>query len=288
MTAAVSFKNVYFSYKNQQLFQDLSIDIKSNQMISIIGLNGSGKSSFFKLALGLLVPQRGTIEVLSHPAGHLSSKKIIGCALQDIAFPEGLKVKEVLNFVKNQYLNPTITLEELTDDFDLKKIAHKTCQQLSGGMKRRLALACALIGKPKIIFLDEPSTGLDSHSRQKLLKKIREYQKQSQALVIMINHHPQEILEYVDQFYHFKNAQISVLSNQKMTELATYRKVSFYSSENLTSLPQVICHKKKDHFNQIIAKNSDQLTRYLIENNISYQGLEIEKLGSEELMLEIL
>ena len=89
----INFANTDFSYKGQQVFENFSLQIQSNQVVSIIGINGSGKSTFLKLALGLLSPTKGQVNVLGYPAGDFKRKKNIGFAAQDIDFPSGLKVK---------------------------------------------------------------------------------------------------------------------------------------------------------------------------------------------------
>ena len=173
--ASIQFQNVTFSYGEQVVLEKFDFEISNNQFIGMIGVNGSGKSTLLKLILGLLQPQQGKIRVLGEEAGQWNTKLKTGSALQDIDFPSSEKVTEIIDFVCAQFSDP-YPAEELIKDFQLSEFSSKSCGQLSGGMKRRVALACAFAGKPEIVLLDEPTTGLDKESRKNLVENLKNYQ----------------------------------------------------------------------------------------------------------------
>lgn len=284
---AIEFTNVIFAYKSQTVFQDFSTQIASNQIVSIIGLNGSGKSTLMKLAMGLLHPKSGAVKVLGKPAGDFSLKLKLGSALQDIDFPSQIKVREVLSFVASQYPNSE-SPDKLIQDFGIADFCEKACGQLSGGMKRRLALACSFIGQPKVIFLDEPTTGLDVNSRKQLMNNLRSYQAKNQALILMINHHPHEVIDFVDQFFHVKNGELQRLTPEQMQEITRYRKLSFSCDTKVDSIPSTIHQSVTDELHQFIVTDSDKAVNHLVNQQVSFQNLEVKRIGAEELMAEVL
>ncbi len=283
---ALTFDNVTFCYRNQDIFRDFSLQVFGDQFVGLIGVNGSGKSTFLKLILGHLHPQKGQVSILGKKPNHFSLRKTLGAALQDIDFPSNEKVVEILSFVKSQFQDSE-DLEALISDFFLQEFRHKSCGQLSGGMKRRLALACALVGKPQVLLLDEPTTGLDLPSRLRLIENLKKYQQKNQALVLMISHHPQEILNDVDQFFHLKNGVIKILTPQEMTDLTQLKKVSFSSSQAFP-WPGAMKQQQQGEQHWVVCEDSDQLVQQMIKKDFNFKNLLIENLGTQEILQEIL
>lgn len=286
MKPVIELKNLGFSYKNSPLFNDFNFEIQGNQFAGIIGVNGSGKSTLLKLIMGLLSPQSGQIEVLGHSAGSFATKSLIGASLQDIDFPGTEKVHEILQFVSSQFKKP-LNIEDLINDFALNDFRNKACGQLSGGMKRRLSLACAFMGRPQVVLLDEPTTGLDFSSRFLLMENLKKYQSQHQALILMISHHPEEVLSQVDQFFHVKSGALSSLSPEKMKELTQIKKISFTAAPGV-SLPNHLQAEFEDNCYNILVNDSDQFVRDLVRQTVKFQNLQVQGLGAQELMEKVL
>lgn len=280
------FTDLSFSYSNQPIIDNYSFEILGNQWVAIVGVNGSGKSTLLKLILGLETPHAGQLSVFDNPAGNFSGKHMIGSSLQDIDFPSSEKVREVLKFISLQYPDHH-PIDEIIADFQLQDFINKPCGQLSGGMKRRLSLACAFMGKSKLILLDEPSTGLDVESRSRLLKNIKKYQVLQKALVLMISHHPEEVVEYVDQFFHLKNGKIQTVTTKKMAQSTKMRKIEFFCKDS-PQLPKNIRMKATDNHYEVIVEESDQFIRDMVAKNIPFTNLLLSKIGAEELLGEIL
>lgn len=276
----VEISGLNFSYKNHPVFKEFDFSIASDQFVAVIGANGSGKSTLLNLILGLLKPQKGEIRVLGRQAGDFYNRHQVGAALQDISFPGSERVGEIIEFVCQQY-RKSEDKEQLIKDFNLDTFRHKSCGELSGGMKRRLALACAFAGQPKIVILDEPTTGLDQDSRDRLIENIKKYQKLHQALVLMISHHPSEVVGAVDQFYHVHDSVITILDPARIAELSHYKKVRFQSQqkpsiENIKSLP--------GNYYEVISAQSDQLVKTLCKGSLDFKDLQILPLNPEELI----
>jgi ABC-type multidrug transport system ATPase subunit len=282
----LKFDNVNFSYRNTKVYENFDLKIDRPQLISVVGSNGSGKSTLLKLAVGLLQPQSGEVTVLGKHPLDMDIKAQMGSSLQDISFPSSERVEEVLGFIQKQYRNP-LPLEEVVEKFFLQDFRKKPCGQLSGGMKRRLSLACAIIGQPKALFLDEPTTGLDQKSRNKLLQNLKDYQKSHQALIMVISHHPGEMIEAVDCFFHVKGAKVSLVSPEKMNELTKLKKISFESHQTF-EMPEAIRLRRSGSSYEVVVVKSDHLVRELCRMEFPFKNLEIESLSADELIEEIL
>ncbi len=282
----VEFNQVSFSFKNQNVLDNFSFSIPGNQWLAMVGVNGAGKSTLLKLALGLLKPNDGHVKVLGQPAGEFSTKPDVGSALQDVDFPNSEKVEEVLQFVCDQYPK-SVAIKELIEVFQLHEFSKKSCGQLSGGMKRRLALACAFAGQPKIVFLDEPTTGLDQGSRKHLMATLKTYQKKYQCLILMISHHPEEAMNSVDGFLHLKDRGIVRLSTDNMRQSMALRKIQFQLNQSV-KLPSARKVKQDDGRVEIVTAESDQYLNKLVEQKIPFKNLTVDKLTVEELLGEFL
>ena len=223
---AVEVSGMDFSYKKEALFEKFNLTIREGQLIGVVGVNGSGKSTFLKLLAGLLKPQGGRITIHGEKAGSFPSKFLVGASLQEIDFPGTEKAQEVLEFVASQY-SEALPISPLIQDYNLKGFTGKACSQLSGGMKRRLSLACALVGRPPVVLLDEPTTGLDTQSRQELMENLKAYKEREEALILMISHYPEEIFEQVDEFYHMRPNAIERLTAERMDQLSRIKKSLF-------------------------------------------------------------
>ena len=283
---AIEFKNVDFSFGTHKIFEKLSFSVTDDQFIGIVGANGSGKSTLMKILLGLLHNKAGEINILGAKPGHMKTRPDIGTSLQDIDFPATEKAQEVLKFVCQQHSDSN-PVNELIKDFGITDFKNKACGQLSGGMKRRLSLACAFAGKPRILLLDEPTTGLDRESRKNLLKNLRKYQDRNQSLILMISHHPEDVTDSVDQFLHLKNSTVNFVSPEQMREMTKIRKVSF-DCNNRLEYANSLKSTYENNRQTVIVKDSDQFIKDLHNMDFPYKNLEIHKLGADELIGEFL
>lgn len=184
MSQAVQIQNLDFGYKNQpQLISGLNLDIPEGQRFGIFGPNGAGKTTLMSLMTGLLHYDKGSVKVFGHEVKTSKDKinKIIGMVPQDFSFYEELSPAENMAFFGAWYGLKTDQINqktgELLEVMGLGDAGKKPVKHFSGGMKRRVNLAIGVMNNPKILFLDEPTVGVDVHSRNAIigfLKKINE------------------------------------------------------------------------------------------------------------------
>ena len=162
MTTA--FQDVGKTFGSVQALHDLNLTLRPGELTALLGPNGAGKTTAISLLLGLAQPTVGTVEVLGGSPRRDDIRARIGSMPQESALPLGLTVGEALELFASFYPAP-LPVAEALHLADLTSVAGRRAGQLSGGQKRRLAFALAVIGNPELLLIDEPTTGMDAQSR---------------------------------------------------------------------------------------------------------------------------
>lgn len=176
-------KNLVKSYGATNAIKGIDINIKDPGVFAILGQNGAGKTSFIKCALGLEKISSGYLQVMGHEPGSLKAKQQTGVILQDSDLPESLTVKEHIELFASYYPN-SFSVANTIEMCELQSFADKRYKKLSGGQKRRTQFALAIVGDPQLIFLDEPTTGLDIDARRNLWSVIRGFADKGKTIVL--------------------------------------------------------------------------------------------------------
>ena len=181
-------------------------------------MNGAGKITLIKILCGLTRKTSGTITINNFNLDKEIDKikEIIDISPQETSVANNLTVKENLEFFANIYNNNDVkTINEIIDIFNLNEVLNQRAKTLSGGYKRRLSIAIALISKPKILFLDEPTLGLDVFARRELWNIIKKLQKK--ITIILTSHYLEEIENLCDR--------VAILSNGKLLKTGTIEEI---------------------------------------------------------------
>ncbi len=177
---AIEIEGLTKKYKDLVAVDKLSLNIAKGELFALLGVNGAGKTTTIKMLTCLTKPDEGDGTVNGHSAVTEadSVKRYIGVSPQETAVASNLSVKENLELMCGVHgmdrHKRTTKIEELTRQFDLQKVLNKKAGKLSGGWQRRLSIAMALVGEPQVLFLDEPTLGLDVLARSELWDVIRE------------------------------------------------------------------------------------------------------------------
>jgi len=163
----------------------LDLEIRSGECFGLLGPNGAGKTTTIEILEGLLAPTSGDVEVLGRRWGHHDDdlRQRLGISLQETRFPEKLSVLEVLSLFRSFYRRGQAP-SDIMASVGLTEKSSAWVGRLSGGQRQRLAVACALVGDPELLFLDEPTTGLDPQSRRQIWEIIREFGRQGRTIVL--------------------------------------------------------------------------------------------------------
>jgi Cu-processing system ATP-binding protein len=184
---AIDLIDVSQSYHNKIALQDISLSLSNRQCLALVGHNGAGKTTLIKIILGLLRPSKGTVKVLHQdPATrHFNQLQCsIGFLPEQVLFQKTLTGRETLAFYARLKGLPTKSLDDYFDRVDLRAAADRRVGTYSKGMRQRLGIAQALLGQPKLLVLDEPTTGLDPVARQNIYRIINEEKKNGAAILI--------------------------------------------------------------------------------------------------------
>ncbi|MBQ8907943.1 MAG: ABC transporter ATP-binding protein [Clostridia bacterium] len=193
---AIEIKGLTKRYKDTVAVDGVSLDIRENELFGLLGVNGAGKTTLIKMLACLLAPDggEGTVMGLSIAKDAPRIKALIGYSTQETAVAKNLSVRENLAFYGSLYglgrEEVAKRTEALIARFSLEKVADKRVGKLSGGYQRKVSIALAIISEPKILFLDEPTLGLDVLARRELWRIIRDIQKNT--TVILTTHYLEE------------------------------------------------------------------------------------------------
>lgn len=186
------------SYKDVKAVNKIDFYVEEGELFAFLGLNGVGKSTTIDMLCTFLKPDRGSIKINNYEVGKDDEKikSLVGVVFQESVLDELLTVKENLitrsklyNMSKYEFNK---NLEEIADITGIREIINRQYRKLSGGQRRRVDIARALINKPKILFLDEPTTGLDPKTRKNVWDMIRTLQKDNNMTVFLTTHYMEE------------------------------------------------------------------------------------------------
>ncbi|TLP38315.1 ATP-binding cassette domain-containing protein [Arcobacter arenosus] len=231
-------KDVEFSYGKKQVLNKVSFNIKKGEFSVLLGLNGAGKSTIFSLITRLLKLEVGEININNHSIKNYSEAlKNIGIVFQEPTLDLDLTVRQNLYYygsLKGLGFVQTIkSIENEIERLELKPHLDTTARKLNGGHRRRVEILRALINKPKLLLLDEPTVGLDLKSRFDILEYVRDLVKREKLSVLWITHLFDEVNE---------DDEISFIKNGKIVENGIVSSImEKYQKENLV-----------DTFNQIV------------------------------------
>jgi ABC-2 type transport system ATP-binding protein len=200
MSPAIEAKNLRKTYGSVTAIDDLSLSINSGEIFGLLGPNGAGKSTTLRILITVLQPTTGSAKVLGHDVVEEADtvRSLIGYVPQERAIDRFLTGREHLELLGNLYHLPKAEsqqrIQELLKLVNLEEQADRPAKTYSGGMKRKLDIACGLLPNPKIVFLDEPTLGLDIQSRLRIWEYIRQLRQQGITIVMTTNY-----LEEADQ-----------------------------------------------------------------------------------------
>lgn len=211
----IDIKDLTKKYKDVVAVDNLNIQIKKGEIFSLLGTNGAGKTTTIKILSTLLLPTNGEVKInnLDLIKDKMKIKEIINISPQETAIAPNLTVLENLEFMAGIYQikNKKEKIDTLIKTFNLEEVLNKKAKNLSGGYQRKLSIAISLINDPQILFLDEPTLGLDVISRKELWKVIKELK--GKVTIILTTHYMEEANSLSDR--------VGIMNKGKLIALGT-------------------------------------------------------------------
>lgn len=210
---AVEITRLTKSFGRRMAVDHLSLSVRKGEIFSLLGMNGAGKTTTLRILCGLLPADSGSAVILNHPAGSPEAKALLGLSPQETAAAENLTVRENLEFTARIHgmdkTNSRRAAEAMIERMSLSEAADRRVKKLSGGWQRRLSVAMALIPKPEVLILDEPTLGLDVLARRELWQIVESLR--GKTTVVLTTHYLEEAEALSDRIAVMADGRIHAL-----------------------------------------------------------------------------
>jgi len=272
----------------------LDLEVAKGECFGLLGPNGAGKTTTIEILEGLLPPTSGTVEVLNLHWGQDDEalRQRLGISLQETRLAEKLTVLETLTLFRSFYKRGIDAAEAMTE-VGLTDKAAAYVGKLSGGQRQRLAVACALVGDPELLFLDEPTTGLDPQSRRQLWDILRGFRAQGRT-ILLTTHYMDEAERLCDRVAVVDHGRVIALGSpaELIAQLGGEHLIEFVVSdgmpldlEDLRTLPAVVAVRREEDVN-VLAVTAPHVTLPALLDRLGQQGLALTRLTTRHASLE--
>lgn len=285
--SVATLENVTRTFDAVTALDDVTLTLGEGELIGMLGPNGAGKSTLLSLVSGLRKPSAGTVRLFGRDPRHASARATLGTTPQETGLPPTLRVAEVVDFVAGHYPDPLPTAH-LLEMFDLTSLARRQTGGLSGGQKRRLAVALAIVGRPRLVLLDEPTTGLDVDARRVLWDAVRAYHA-SGSTVVVTSHYLEEIEALAQRVVVIDEGH--VLADDSLAAIVARvgaRHVRVTLPERTTAqltAPEWAGAAWAGSSAQVVTADSDALVRDLVHAGVEFHDLQVRGATLEEAFL---
>jgi ABC-2 type transport system ATP-binding protein len=269
--------------------RQVNFAIHAGELVALLGPNGAGKTTAVKLFLGLAKPTAGTVTVFGGNPAHADVRTRIGAMLQVAKVPETLRVREHIDLFSSYYPKP-LSLNETLTLAGLHEIKDRVFGELSGGQRQRVLFALALCGDPDLLFLDEPTVGLDVESRRILWDEIRKLIARGKT-VLLTTHYLEEADALADRVVVINRGEIIAEGTPAQIKACTtgrrIRCVSSLDIDVVRALPGVTEVRSDRDAMEIHAAQAEPILRELLRRDPGLSGVEVKSAGLEEAFLAL-
>lgn len=264
---------------------NISLEVPSGICFGLLGPNGAGKTTTIEMLEGILSPTEGHIELFGAPATKAVYKRV-GIQFQNTSLPDFLKVKETLKLFASFY-ERTVPIDDLIELCALGDFVKQDSRKLSGGQRQRMLLALALVNDPDLVFLDEPTTGLDPQARRNFWSLIRAVKAKGKS-VILTTHYMDEAQVLCDEIAIMDKGRIIERGSPSLLLQKHYEGVMVQlPKENVASSSLEVAWVEHNEHVEVETKEVDQLLQSLIAANVSLTGMQVKNANLEDLFLKL-
>ena len=274
-------------YAEVTALDDVSLDVPAGQLLGLLGPNGAGKSTLLQLLCGLRRPTSGRVELFGLPPTEPAARRSLGMTPKETGLPPTLRVGEVVDVVAGHFAAPVPTAD-LLERFGIADLRRRQTGGLSGGQKRRLAVALAFVGRPRLVLLDEPTTGLDVDARHDLWAAVREYHREG-GTVVLTSHYLEEVEALAERVVVVDRGRVLVDGTLDEVRAAVpSRRVRLRAdAPPETAGADVTRVVSEGDRHELWTTDADDLVRRLVLSGSDFRDLEVASASLEEAFLAL-
>jgi ABC-2 type transport system ATP-binding protein len=275
-------------YGSVEALKGISLDIELGEVVAMLGPNGAGKTTSISLLLGLRKPTSGKALLFGLKPDDLNARSRVGVMLQESGIPTVLKVRELVDLFRSYYPKP-MARDRAIAMAGLEEKANAQVKELSGGQKQRLYFALAVCGDPDVLFLDEPTVGMDVEGRRSFIERIAEFIQMGRTVVLTTHY-----LEEADQLAKRvvvidRGVVIADASPQEIKSRVAGKRVRFAATvteKDLDGLP-VSASTIQDHRVQLLTNQPEAVLRELFRRGVEMSDLEVSGADLEDAFISL-
>ncbi|HEY6894805.1 MAG TPA: ABC transporter ATP-binding protein, partial [Rhodanobacteraceae bacterium] len=276
-------------YGSVMALDGVDLDARPGELLALLGPNGAGKSTAIGLLLGLLEPDAGEVELFGESPHALDARRRVGVMLQSAGMPDTLKVRELLASTRAYYPQP-LDAGACAKTAGITDLLDRRYAKLSEGQKRRVQFALAIAGRPRLLFLDEPTVGLDMESRQSLWATVRALVADG-CSVLLTTHYLEEAEALADRVAVLAHGRVvaegSVRQIRARVAQRRIRCVSALAPETIGAWPGVRSICRDGERIEIVTDTAEAVVRQLLCEDTALTELEVQRAGLAEAFMEI-
>ncbi len=278
-----------YRYGRQAALDGVDLSCRSGSLTALLGPNGAGKTTLVKILLGIFTPQQGQVRVAGGCPKNIAVRRHIGTMLQISGVPETLTVSELTALFASLYPQP-LSGKDVLATAQIEELADRRYGQLSGGQQQRVLLALALIGRPRVLVLDEPGTGLDPASRRALGETIRR-QCDDGTAILLCTHDLEEAARLADEVVILNHGRVIASDSPRaISQKLADRRVRCRTrlpAEALKDLPGACRVSREDNLTEILVNEPNPFVSALLAADPELSDLEVAGAGLDEAFLTL-
>ena len=267
----------------------IDLELRRGELLALLGSNGAGKSTALGLLTGRLAADAGEVSLFGADPREASARRRIGVMLQEARLPETLRVRELVHLFASYYPSPRAVIEALSLA-GLSDLAERRYAALSGGQQRRVQFALAICGAPELVFVDEPTTGLDVEARRGFWQVIHSL-REAGTSIVLTTHYLEEADALAERVVLIERGRVIAEDTPSGLKArargARIRCVTRLSAAELAALPDVQSVEPEGSRVSIRCSDSDALLRRLLSLDPTLSGIEIRPLNLEDAFLAL-
>ncbi|HTE42649.1 MAG TPA: ABC transporter ATP-binding protein [Steroidobacteraceae bacterium] len=283
-----SLKNVHKHYGDTKALNGIDLEVRSGELVAVLGPNGAGKSTAIALLMGLQQPTSGELALFGRSPSDLEARRRVGIMMQEVALAPELKVKEHIELIASYYPSP-LAPKDAMEMIGIESFADKPYRTLSGGQKRQVQFAIAICGRPQLLFLDEPTVGLDIRARAAMWDTIRKLVQQG-CSIVLTTHYLEEAEALANRVIVVnKGVVIASGSVAEMRSLVSKKRISCITKHSISDLNNwdgVESAEEADGRISITTRDAEAIVRRLLADT-TLSELEVKRAGLSEAFSEL-